>query len=154
MPSPPVSSGEPSGQAGRPPRCGSELVMVTPIDGLSSTPTRTIFSPCWARGSLAAANAVARRWAVLLPPRPEPAQPGEGELGAGHLLDPPAPLAQDVDYRGVDARAVRAVEDLGVLVQQAMRHECDTHEASIQPAVRSADGPFRRRDRLPPRAWW
>src|SRR5437879_1108967 len=29
-----------------------------------------------------------------------------------------------------------------------MRHECDTHEASIRSPVGSADGPFRRRDRL------
>src|ERR1700745_1880271 len=144
MPSPPVSSGEPSGQAGRPPRRGAELVMATPIDGLPSTPTRTISSPCWTRASIAPATAVASRWqcrrnaAVSDRSRParEPAQPVEGELGAGHLLDPPAPLTQHVDYRGVDARAVRAVEDLGILVQQAMRHECDTHEATIRPAGR------------------
>ena len=36
--------------------------MVTPIDGLPSTPTRTISSPCWTRASIAPATAVASRW--------------------------------------------------------------------------------------------
>ena len=70
---------------------------------------------------------------VLLAHAPEPVQTGERELGARHLLDPPALLAQRVDYRRIDPGAMRAVTDLGVLIQQAVCHERDAHSRSIIP---------------------
>src|SRR5207244_13253228 len=42
---------------------------------------------------------------VLLLDRPEAVEPGKCQLGARHLLDRPAALAQELDERRVDARA-------------------------------------------------
>ena len=61
MPSPLTCSAVPSGHSGRPPRSGSELVTVTPIDGLPSTPTSTTSSPLVTRTLIAAATASASR---------------------------------------------------------------------------------------------
>src|SRR6185312_2146539 len=83
-------------------------------------------------GGEAAAVPAERRGVVLLTYRPEPVQPGEGELGAGHLLDAPALRAQHIHDRGVHARAVRTLTHLGVLVKQAMCHERHAHGPSIR----------------------
>jgi len=77
------------------------------------------------RGGDPAAVAAVGRGVELLFDGPEPVQAGECELGARHLLDAPAALAELLDERRVDARAARAAVRLRVLVEQAVSDERD-----------------------------
>src|SRR5664279_3013271 len=78
----------------------------------------------------------------LLLDEPEAVQAEEPVLGARHLLDPPAALAQHLDERRVDAGTARAAVGLGVLVEQAVGDECDAggtgfgHSRSMQGSRR------------------
>jgi len=65
----------------------------------------------------------------LLLHRPEAMKARESELRTWHLLDAPASGTQILDERRVDARSSGASVNLRILVQQAMRDECDTGHA-------------------------
>ena len=107
--------------------------MRTPIDGLPSRPITTT-----SRAALDVRRDGARddlRLPPAVPPEgervglvldePEAVQAEEPVLRAGHLLDAPAALAQQLDERRVDAGAARAAVGLGVLVEQAVGDERD-----------------------------
>ena len=119
--------------SGRPPQSALEEVMRTPIDGLPSTPITTTSRAALdvrrdgTRDDLRLPPAVAaegERVGLVLD-EPEAVQAEEPVLRAGHLLDAPAALAQQVDERRVDAGAARAAVGLGVLVEQAVGDEGD-----------------------------
>jgi hypothetical protein len=65
---------------------------------------------------------------VLLAYRPESVQPGEGELGTGHLLQLPALFPEHLHQRRVDAGTASAAGHLGVLIEQAVGDERDASQ--------------------------
>src|SRR6185436_11475885 len=67
---------------------------------------------------------------VLLAHGPEAAGAPERQLGARHLADHGAALAQHPDHRRPDARAAGALVDLGVGVEQAVRQVADRPHAA------------------------
>ena len=91
------------------------------------------------------------RRVVLLAHRPEPACAGERQLGARHLADRAAVLAQHLDDGRVDPGATGALVHLGVRVEQAVGQVADAVTAAPARSCRRAGArPCRRAPRPPP----
>ena len=70
-----------------------------------------------------AVSSIGRR-VVLLINRPPAPDAGEGELGAGELLQQVPAAAQCLDHRAHHAGVICALADLRILIQQAAGDEC------------------------------